>query len=655
MITGATESYEPTTKSRTYDHDVARLGGFPQNRPFDPEALPALIEELRDLMTGRDLTQLINSLVVPAMMVAFTGRESLADGDSTSTWAAKVEYLVGVALSVDPAGDADTPHEVMQRVGQLISEIFEADQLRMITASIENADTDDGDRELLLQQLKLEYQADRMPGYAVHLEQVDAEVFGRHRDYYKAGLGFDPADVIRATRRHTRSLNQAFRAAHDAVAAALNSGAQNAAAGEAWLKALNGATLWDPDDVAASTGIAVEQITATLDFFSTEYGCQPEFRAPGDQNRARTHPCIKLDDGTYLVPDPWSLSAVIHQRLAVEPKRNGFDPQKYHKHRQDAHERLVAGALKKVFGTSNVYSTQHYALASGDRGEVDSLVCAEWPLVVEAKAIALTESGRRGAPGRVDTKVKEILGKALDQIDRALTYILDEGGRSFAPTENGRPVELLPGDVTGGTAVIVTFERIDPFASGGLAVAGGVNRPTWVVSLTDMLMVADILTDPAAFHHYARTRADMHSAGALAAAEADALGAYLLARLSILQITAAEEDTRTLIGYSCEALNDFYTRQEAGLEAHKPTTGVLDEVISALANALTQRGWVRCVDAVMTAHSSVWPKWNRFRRKHRRGGTFTLAGQVSLVSIANVDSSLEQADDAISLNIPAPR
>ncbi|WP_343577095.1 hypothetical protein [Mycobacterium sp.] len=634
---------------------MARLGGFPQNRPFDPEALPALIEELRDLMTGRDLTQLINSLVVPAMMVAFTGRESLADGDSTSTWAAKVEYLVGVALSVDPAGDADTPHEVMQRVGQLISEIFEADQLRMITASIENADTDDGDRELLLQQLKLEYQADRMPGYAVHLEQVDAEVFGRHRDYYKAGLGFDPADVIRATRRHTRSLNQAFRAAHDAVAAALNSGAQNAAAGEAWLKALNGATLWDPDDVAASTGIAVEQITATLDFFSTEYGCQPEFRAPGDQNRARTHPCIKLDDGTYLVPDPWSLSAVIHQRLAVEPKRNGFDPQKYHKHRQDAHERLVAGALKKVFGTSNVYSTQHYALASGDRGEVDSLVCAEWPLVVEAKAIALTESGRRGAPGRVDTKVKEILGKALDQIDRALTYILDEGGRSFAPTENGRPVELLPGDVTGGTAVIVTFERIDPFASGGLAVAGGVNRPTWVVSLTDMLMVADILTDPAAFHHYARTRADMHSAGALAAAEADALGAYLLARLSILQITAAEEDTRTLIGYSCEALNDFYTRQEAGLEAHKPTTGVLDEVISALANALTQRGWVRCVDAVMTAHSSVWPKWNRFRRKHRRGGTFTLAGQVSLVSIANVDSSLEQADDAISLNIPAPR
>jgi len=675
---------------------VARLGGFPQNRPFDTDALyesttstsgfgvartslppvperdavisetlealraqaddlTALIDELRDLMAGRDLTQLVNSVVVPAMMVAFTGAESLADGDATSTWAAKVEYLVGVALSVDPAGDADTPQEVTQRVGQLISDIFDADQARMITASLANADAGDGDRELLLQQLRLEYQVDRMPGYAVHLEQIDAEVFGRHRDYYITGLGFDPADVIRATRRHTRSVNQAFRSALDAVTAALNSGARNPAVGEAIRKAFDGITLWDPNEVAASTGIAVEQITAMLDFFSMEYGCQPEFREPGDQNRARTHPCIKLDDGKYFVPDPWSLSAAIHQRLAVEPKRNGFDPQKYYKHRQDAHERLVAGALERVFGTGNVHSTQHYALASGDRGEIDSLVSAEWPLVVEAKAIALTESGRRGAPGRVDTKVKEILGKALDQTDRALTYILDEGGRSFAPTENGRAVERLPDDISGGTAVIVTFERIDPFASGGLAVAGDVKHPTWVLSLTDMLMVADILTDPAAFHHYARTRADMHAAEASAAAEADALGAYLLDRLSILNNAAAEDGTRILIGYSCEALNDFYTRQEAGLAAHKPTTGVPDEVISALANALRQPGWVRCVDAVMAAHSSVWPKWNRFRRKHRRGGTFTLNGQVSLVSIARLDSSLEHADDSINLNIPAPR
>ncbi len=168
-------------------------------------------------------------------------------------------------------------------------------------------------------------------------------------------------------------------------------------------------------------------------------------------------------------------------------------------------------------------------------------------------------------------------------------------------------------------------------------------------------MVADILGDPAAFHHYARTRADMHSAGALAAAEADALGAYLLDRLSILHNAADEQDTRILIGYSCEALNDFYTRQQAGLEADRPTTGVPDEVTSALSDALRQSGWVKCVDAVMAANPSVWPKWKRFRGKHRRGGTFILNDQVCLVALSQRESSLGQLDDSISLNIPTRR
>ena len=640
-----------TVGSQIYDHVVVRLGGFPQAQPTDPDELPTLIDELRGLMTGRDLTQLVNSVVVPAMTVAYSGNESLADGDATSSWAAKVEYLVGVALSVDPTGDADTPPEVTDRVRQLVSEIFDGDLFRMIIASLETADGDNAEREVLLQQLRLEYQADRMPGYAVHLEHVDAEVFGQHHDYYLNGIGFDPADVIRVTRRHARWVNQAFTSSLGALADSLNSDAPNAEAAAAWLSAMNAATLWDPDDVAACTGVPIEQITAMFDFFSTEFGCQPEFRAPGDSNRARTHPCIKLNDGTYLVPDPWALSAVVHQRLAAEAKHNGFDPQKYYRHRQDAHERLVAGALKKVLGPSNVHSTQHYDLASGDHGEIDSLVCAEWPLVVEAKAVALTEAGRRGAPRRVDTKLKDILGKALDQTNRALTYILDEGGRSFAPTENGRQMQLLPNDVSGGTAMIVTFERIDPLASGGLAVADEVNRPTWVVSLTDLLMVTDILDNPAAFHHYAKTRAAMHSAEASAAAEADALGDYLVDRLRVIDQSSSEEPARIFIGYWCAAINDFYTRQETGLETSKPATGVPDEVIDVLTNTFGQPGWATCVNAVMAADLSVWPKWGRFRTRRRRNRTFALNDGVSLVALPDGNSSLECEGDSITVNI----
>ncbi|MGH3634857.1 MAG: hypothetical protein ACRDTS_12385, partial [Mycobacterium sp.] len=195
------------------------------------------------------------------------------------------------------------------------------------------------------------------------------------------------------------------------------------------------------------------------------------------------------------------------------------------------------------------------------------------------------------------------------------------------------------------------FERIDPFASGGLAVADNVNRPTWVVSLTDLLMVADILDNPAAFHHYARTRATMHLADASAAAEADALGDYLVDRLRVIDQSSSEEAARIFIGYSCAALNDFYTRQEAGLEAGKPATGVPDEVIDALTNTFGQPGWVECVDAVMAAEPSVWPKWGRFRTRRRRNRTFALNDGVSLVALSEGSSSLECEGESIKLSI----
>ena len=163
-------------------------------------------------------------------------------------------------------------------------------------------------------------------------------------------------------------------------------------------------------------------------------------------------------------------------------------------------------------------------------------------------------------------------------------------------------------------------------------------------------MTSDILPDPSAFHHYARIRAEMHWARAHTLTEADTLGAYLLSRLSILD--SADENTRILIGHSCEALNEFYTQQEAGWAAVKPSTGVSGDVTAALATACRQPGWVTAVDAVMTSDPSVWKKWKNFRRKHRRGGAFPLNGLVCLVTSTAGESSFERSDDSLLINIP---
>jgi hypothetical protein len=78
-------------------------------------------------------------------------------------------------------------------------------------------------------------------------------------------------------------------------------------------------------------------------------------------------------------------------------------------------------------------------------------------------------------------------------------------------------------------------------------------------------------------------------AGASAGPESDALRVPPRSH-HILHDAPAEEAIRILIADSSDALNDFYTRQEVGLEARKPTTGVPDEVISALADTLEQAG-----------------------------------------------------------------
>lgn len=615
--------------------------------------LPSLVDELRNIISGRDLVQLLNSVVVPASMISLGEGEGLADGERTSSWAAKVEYLVGVVLSIDSSGKADTPWEITERVLELVSSIFEADSARMITEELSNANGDEPERELLLQQLKMEYQSDRMPGYAVHLQQVDDEVFGRHRDYYLKTLGFYPADVIKITRKYVRWTNESLNSALSDVADLHNDAdIDPEAAGLSLRKAFDAPTLWEPEVVAAHSGIAAEQVRAILDFFATKLHCQPDFRLPGDKNLARTHPVIELEDGRYLVPDPWAMSAVLHNRLAVH-QRPGYNPAKYHKHRQDAHERLILNSLQSVYG-EHACGSRHYESPSGEVGEIDTLVLSEWPLVVEGKAISLTEAGRQGKARRVETKLAEILEKALGQTNRALSYILEEAGREFSPEPSSRAEKLLPDSVSGGTAVVVTFERMDPLAFSGLDALDSFHRPTWVVSLTDMLMVAEVLTTPGEFSHYVKTRGSMAGSKVLAASEADLLGAYLTDRLRIIDRPSSNEFDRVIIGYSADELNEFYTSRELGLDTKKPGTGIPADVTDALAKTAHAPGWTHCVHMVMLAQPTAWKKWKRFRNRHRLGGTFTY-GDLSLAVVTDGEPSINCTDASITLHVPACR
>lgn len=582
-----------------------------------------VVDELRALVGSHEPVQLLSSVASRATGRQFTRGSSYDDPPETSTWPAKLEYLVGIALSVAP-GTGDTPTEVTDRICELTADVFDIVRARQLASSLQ--EPADGDRELTLMRvlLGLEHLTDRMPGYAVHLERIDSEVFDPLRTLYVDALGFCPSDVIRVVRRWVAEQNRRLNAAMNEARRFWRTDVERAAkATLEMLNAMTAAMSWKPDDIAAATGLDAAHLESMLSFFSATWGAQPEFRLPGQTNLARSHPAVDLGTGTYFIADAWLLPAALHDRLAAAAAASST-LQRYPKHRSDAHERLVFEALRGVFDPSVVFKQQHYSSASG-LGEVDALVALNWPLVLEAKSHSLTPAGRRGAPARVRQRTEAVIGEGALQTRRSASYVRDEGGRKFANREGGPLVERLPESVVGVSEVLVTFERMDPVAYLGPAQAGRAGTPLWVVGIADLLMAADLLDSPAAFHHFVRSRSLLAASGVSIFMESDAVGAYLQDRFgAVRERINADPGANVMLGYSSAPINDFYAAAELGHPRPRPTTGIPEEVMAAVRHAMAEHpdGWIAIADAVLDASPGTWRRWRKFRRRHKQGGEF---------------------------------
>jgi hypothetical protein len=72
--------------------------------------LDVSIEALRSLVAAHEPVEFINAIAIPTSMAFLEQGTSPDDAPETVTWAAKIEYLVGLALSAPP-GTGQTPTE----------------------------------------------------------------------------------------------------------------------------------------------------------------------------------------------------------------------------------------------------------------------------------------------------------------------------------------------------------------------------------------------------------------------------------------------------------------------------------------------------------------------------------------------------------------
>jgi hypothetical protein len=622
--------------------------------------LENLSVELLELVAAHDPVQLIPSISMPASM-GLADHTADDDAPRSFSWDAKIEYLTGLALA-GPPGAHDVDHSVTNRALELVTAVFDAAHAQLFIRSTSETRTDRSGIDAASFLLRLEHLLDRMEGYAVHLEEIADEVFEPHRAFYAAELGFCPSDAVRLVRRHTEWVNREFNAGRDGVIKSLDSGRPEVEAATDFMcfhAAMDAAYLWSPDLLAESASLPIDQVRALLRSMSAEFGCQPTFRTPFDHNTARHRPLVRLPGDRYLAPTPWSVAHGIHTWMQAHIRDNAQSTvaNRYPKHRSDAAERLVRGRFERVFGEQAVYGNQHYNGADG-HGEIDCLVAIGTPIVVEVKSHALTESGRRGHRPRIERVARSVVSESFDQTRRARSYI-EAGGRDFAEHQGRDSVRRLPAVVGNPVEVVVTLERMDPLATGAEELSG--DRHTggvWVTNVADFLMACDVLDDPAALLHYALTRCKAASLGIQIYVESDALGGYLVDRLSGL-IDAAEEcddeNMRFALDYSSTEINRFFTLAELGIETELPSTGVPAVLRDTLRTSVPQYSlaWTTIASAVMAAPHDTWRRWKRFVRRHKGDHPFVLpSGKAAIVAVPKLVAHELRTEPMATLAVP---
>lgn len=216
-------------------------------------------------------------------------------------------------------------------------------------------------------------------------------------------------------------------------------------------------------------------------------------------------------------------------------------------------------------------STTH---AESESAEADGLVVVDGIAVcVEVKAGAFRGTARRGRTDHLSGDLDKTVKAAADQAERLRHLIQKHHGLWL---ENGNWLDLT--EVREVRTMVVCLEDLGPLAlsTAELVQTGILNQPDlpWVVSLADLLVIADVLDRPEHFFTYLRRRTHRSSAQQVFGAdELDLLmwfvgGGYFIEPDPAAKLTPtssaqgpesdAAEPYRIQVGTLTDPLNAFY-------------------------------------------------------------------------------------------------
>lgn len=602
------------------------------------EAIGGELQELRALLRQVDPLRALGAL---HMFDAF--RRANLPGPANFGSDAMLELLATTICAEDETAVLErVEHEFEPQIIWAIDQALRRTANHMATVETGRALANriDGASSPLLNMLRLENAFDRMAGFDPHVRRVVTAVFSRVDERARQTLGFALSDSLNFASLygqvrlvHADRADLAMSKFEAPKSPANNDERVRLAAAHMTFWALHAAPPLEggplDEELAKQLNLGVDQFAALVEAMSTNLGSVDPNRILSDTS-IRTRPLLRLSSGEWMWARPIDF---VHGAIewAFEACRTD---QKLLQHfdtaRQAVAENLVGDVLDEVFGREHVFRNVTYPDTQSD-AESDTIISLPGiALLVETKGGRFSAAGRRAAPLRVDKHAKELVEAGVKQNQRTAKAIAS----NMPLTDKARrTVPLQPMDDL--VPIVVTLDRVDPFSTFlGQPHDGSLQERNWVLSVTDLVMLADILPTPEEFVAYARMRLQMIRNHVTVFVEADCLGHWCEDRAAgVQEVSGPSGDRIRMVSDTALAMNDYFTQEtineidpdasHGSPQTRKPSTGIPTQVLAALESERIRgcEQWPALVDSVARVAPNNWRPVERLLGALNRNGS----------------------------------
>ena len=286
-------------------------------------------------------------------------------------------------------------------------------------------------------------------------------------------------------------------------------------------------------------------------------------------------PFIKIDHETYFSS---VISLMPHYTLGLLENLVSADSQLAERYRQRKAgylENELEELFRKSFPAGKIYRGSTWDDGAGGNGENDlTAVVGSVAIIAEAKSGVVSPPASRGAPERFRRTVRELIEEPSEQAHRFIKVLRSSQGPQSFPTRNGSVNTIDASGIRFYVPLTVTLEQFGSVSNLRDLVESGISSRKLpelapVISLTDLMVIFEILDLQSERVHYLARRREINSHVVWFGDELDILAFYLQNGFNIGETEFSGEGVLGLLMYS-KTLDPYFGGKEAGVRVPKP-------------------------------------------------------------------------------------